>query len=224
MNYSEFVKSRAKTGIQILMDLSIPTRDETFRNMQLLHASLGMMSELAELSEAGSVKNTLEELGDFWFYLEHARETLGIERPSLFGHAMPTQTTIAIICLLASTGKFADAVKGLVIYGKPYKSGGLEILLTSVYRDIDIIVKSCGFTMADVEAANVEKLQKRYPNGYSNADAQARADKVNNCTNTENCQHCGVSNPPTECDVQMEYCKAHQCYYDRKFGCEDCRA
>ena len=32
--------------------------------------------------------------------------------------------------------------------------------------------------LVDVMAANVSKLEKRYPSGYSNAAAQARADKA----------------------------------------------
>lgn len=33
-----------------------------------------------------------------------------------------------------------------------------------------------GFDLEDVMGANIEKLQKRYPNGYTSADSQRRVD------------------------------------------------
>jgi NTP pyrophosphatase (non-canonical NTP hydrolase) len=90
----------------------------------------------------------------------------------------PVHTLLhAAVGMSGETGEFLDAVKKVWVYRKK--------------PDIDNIVEELGdilfyFTAAcqlirvnplQVMAVNVQKLQKRYPDGYTDEAAQARADK-----------------------------------------------
>jgi NTP pyrophosphatase (non-canonical NTP hydrolase) len=76
-------------------------------------------------------------------------------------------------------GELLDAIKKHSIYQKPLdfenvkeEAGDILFYLTGLLNDVGITLNEC------IEA-NREKLSKRYPNKcYSNADAIARADKL----------------------------------------------
>lgn len=74
-------------------------------------------------------------------------------------------------------GELLDAIKKSVIYGKKLdlenvkeEIGDLEFYITGLRTAL-------GLTRGECIMANVAKLTKRYPNNYTNQDAQARADK-----------------------------------------------
>ena len=60
-----------------------------------------------------------------------------------------------------------------------FRDENLVFWLKSLRIEIDRIYDMAGFTREQILQGNIDKLLKRYPNGgFSNADAQARADKV----------------------------------------------
>jgi NTP pyrophosphatase (non-canonical NTP hydrolase) len=76
-------------------------------------------------------------------------------------------------------GELADAIKKATIYRKPVdiknvleELGDLKFFMTEIMNHFN-------FTEADVEAANMAKLMKRYESlTYSDKEAQERKDKV----------------------------------------------
>ncbi len=74
-------------------------------------------------------------------------------------------------------GELIDAVKKHWIYGKPLDVENVKEELGDLLFYATKIANLCGLTWDEIEAHNVEKLKKRYPTGYSDAAAQARADK-----------------------------------------------
>ena len=75
-------------------------------------------------------------------------------------------------------GELLDAVKKAAIYKKPLdrvnvieELGDLEFYMSALRGQL-------GITREETMAENMLKLAKRYNNGYSNEDAQFRADKV----------------------------------------------
>ena len=74
-------------------------------------------------------------------------------------------------------GELIDAVKKHWIYGKPLDLENVKEELGDLLFYATKIANLCGLTWDEIEAHNVEKLKKRYPTGYSDAAAQARADK-----------------------------------------------
>ena len=74
-------------------------------------------------------------------------------------------------------GELLDAIKKPVIYRKKWdfenikeELGDLEYFMTGLRVQLGLTREQC------IEA-NITKLTKRYPNNYTNQDAQARADK-----------------------------------------------
>lgn len=174
--YPEFVASRFKSPDATAADLAQVTGQEA----QLLHATVGMIGEWLEYKQSTSRANMLEELADFWFFYNAGAQVLGvaITTPSRFPagrvqYALACQEIETIAC------EMLDVAKRAAIYRK-----GLEVTVTmrNVYSElaasIVCVIEHHGFTLTELEAANVAKLSKRYPIGYSNDAAQARADKV----------------------------------------------
>ena len=172
MTYSEFVASRFKSASHTAMDLKLI--DGTIA--QMLHAAIGMSGELVEIELADSRKNLVEELGDFWFYF---RATSDLPAATVPDYIKVSQSE-GMMLLKRATNDILDAAKKLAIYRKPL-TPELENRLRTAVQDISlnfpILVKYFGLTMEEVEAENVFKLTKRYPDGYSNQAAQDRADK-----------------------------------------------
>jgi NTP pyrophosphatase (non-canonical NTP hydrolase) len=83
-----------------------------------------------------------------------------------------------VIGIFGEGGELADAVKKFSIYGKPLdranlveEFGDLEFYLAGLRQMLDI-------SRYETLAGNIQKLQARYKDGYSDAAAIARADKA----------------------------------------------
>lgn len=83
------------------------------------------------------------------------------------------------LLLSGETGELVDAIKKYTMYDKPLdytnvieELGDLEFALEAIRSALDLNRDECLIM-------NAEKLSARYPEGkFSNADAQARADKA----------------------------------------------
>lgn len=78
----------------------------------------------------------------------------------------------------SEAGELLDAIKKAAIYNKPLdrenvieELGDLEFFMEGIRAQLKI-------TREDTLRYNVQKLEKRYATGYSDAAAQARADKA----------------------------------------------
>jgi NTP pyrophosphatase (non-canonical NTP hydrolase) len=82
------------------------------------------------------------------------------------------------IGIAGESGEFLDCVKKHIIYGQPLnRENALEEL-----GDIEFYLQGArnalGLSREEVLAANIAKLEKRYPVEYSDSSAKARADKL----------------------------------------------
>jgi NTP pyrophosphatase (non-canonical NTP hydrolase) len=78
-------------------------------------------------------------------------------------------------------GELLDAVKKCWIYNKPLSPEVIENLKEEAGDALFYIQHLCnilGCSMQDLINGNIDKLCKRYPQGYSDAAALARADKA----------------------------------------------
>ena len=89
----------------------------------------------------------------------------------------------AAVGISGEAGELLDAVKKHWAYGKPLdmvnvieELGDLEYYMRAMYKVLNL-------NRDDVLMANIEKLNKRYPSGYTNEAALARADKVPDMSN-----------------------------------------
>ncbi len=85
----------------------------------------------------------------------------------------------AALGVAGETGELVDALKKYLMYRKPLdrenvveELGDLEFYMEAIRQNLRISREEC------LEANYVKLFGKRYPNGYSDAAAQLRADKV----------------------------------------------
>ena len=173
MTYNDFVKSRFKSAQDTVNDLIEISGDVA----QMLHASMGMSGELIEIELAESRANLIEELGDYWFYYRAVCEMPACGVPN------DLRVTVGEVStdLKRATNDILDIAKKLAIYRKemtPSLQSRLRGAIQTIALQFPVLVNRFGLTMEQVEAENQFKLTKRYPVGYSNEAAQARADKA----------------------------------------------
>lgn len=177
LTYGEFVASRAKNPADILLTLTEAKAD-------LLHAAIGLAGEAGELVvalQSGDLVNIEEELGDIEFYAQMALTNLDIKLVDIMsldniGSLFPACPDLGSAYTVAAT-EFLDQVKKYVIYNKPMPAS-LHTNLGRVLATVSSVMSSYGFSRGGIRAANREKLERRYPTGYTDAHAQARLDKV----------------------------------------------
>lgn len=74
-------------------------------------------------------------------------------------------------------GELLDAVKKHVIYNKPLDKENVKEELGDIEFYLEKLRQNVGLTREECIKGNIEKLGKRYANGYSDQAAQERADK-----------------------------------------------
>lgn len=85
----------------------------------------------------------------------------------------------AAVGISGEAGEVIDAVKKYWVYNKPLDTENLKEELGDIIFYMQKLCNMYGWTLNEVTKANMDKLKKRYPSGtYSDAQAQARADKV----------------------------------------------
>lgn len=158
----------------------------------LMHATVGMSGEAAELlaglrehyrnpANNETLDNLVEELGDWRFYAQKVWTIYGWEWDSF---ALPPVNDTDDVQELSITftigsGDVLDISKKSWVYAKELDALKLyDAMVVAVAAYRDMLVRF-GWTDEFICDVNQTKLAKRYPNGvYSNADAIARADKI----------------------------------------------
>jgi len=79
--------------------------------------------------------------------------------------------------LSGEVGEFVDCIKKNVIYGKELDMANAYEELGDILWFVALACHSFNFDMGAVARDNIEKLQKRYPEKYSDEMANARLDK-----------------------------------------------
>ena len=81
--------------------------------------------------------------------------------------------------IAGESGELVDAVKKRFAYNKPLDLDNVMEELGDIlfYVQGMLLAIGNGYTLSALMELNTEKLTRRYPSGYSDADAIARADK-----------------------------------------------
>lgn len=164
MPYVDFVASRIKW---------LPTFED-----DLMHACVGIAGEAVEYYAATTRQHKIEELGDLCFYYQHAFLALkkwGIPETDNPCHTYPEEMTTTQI--LYASGDILDLAKKIWVYKEPFEKRGLCTNLWYLGGLLNVAAEDWQMTRDEVQAANQAKLTLRYPTGYSDAAATARADK-----------------------------------------------
>lgn len=81
------------------------------------------------------------------------------------------------IGISGEAGELMDAVKKHVMYGKPLDSSNVLEEVGDLLWYISLVLNSVDSTFEEVMQLNHDKLEKRYPGGFTEALAQLRLDK-----------------------------------------------
>ena len=173
MNYPDFVATLAKP-------------QSTYRE-RMDHSFIGMLGELGEIADAWKKhtiyeqpldkKNILEELGDFRFYLQ-----VGLTELNQIYEEVVKHRNVPIdfqswdhLKLFLRTAERISTVRDMV--DEKQTRAELRRNLYIVALHYGEMCRRFEVTEDQVIEANMTKLQKRYPSGYTNEHAKLRLDK-----------------------------------------------
>lgn len=173
--------------------------------VRLLHANIGFQTELYELEfellDTGAFHNSIhEEVGDLCWYHALATDTLPKvplpvncdaktifpDRPEGSFWENPKTLQEHLKLLRYYTGFFSEHTKALVFYGREYTKHEHPIPLVWILNEtldrilavlISLLDKHTTYDVYQVRQMNIDKLKARYPQRFSEGDANARADK-----------------------------------------------
>lgn len=161
-----------------------------FKNMDRpastnIHAAVGISGEVAEFFNAvlnSDQENIPEELGDMRFYMQALMTTFGWTAEEFqVAEFVPPHHRSVIYTLVIQAGEVLDLLKKAWVYNKVIDLDLLKMEFGRLYGAYFDQVRSHGYTEADIQAKNMYKLstgpKARYPLGYTDAAAIARADK-----------------------------------------------
>lgn len=181
MNWSDYCKLAARTE----SIPAIPGLDPTI--VRLLHASLGLCTEVEEYLEAISAQNEVEELGDAYWYLAVLDNTFTIpdlqQLPNCDDADAPGPYWVSML---------QDICKRIIFYGKPldnepnknYPYGMLNALYRAYWGIIRWIEDESVFNAnlpspTQLMEANILKLEKRYPDlRFDSTNAIVRNEEI----------------------------------------------
>lgn len=173
-----------------------PTQD-----WNLIHAYLGIASEVGELQENISAAwlqmpfdplGICEEGGDISWYVAYLCDTMGWNFGELFlqpdklsdnelmAVAVLNKNPPAMTLVLgAIAGDIGTLVKGHLIYGKPLDADNLKLKTSHLISLTALIMDIHGISYTEsCLPENIDKLKKRYPVQFTDVDAMERKDKT----------------------------------------------
>lgn len=154
-------------------------------DMMILWNALGLCGETAELLEraySSAGFNSIEdygELGDVAWYMAaictNLDIDLGVIHAEVTSHHYGSRSILSLcldLCVMA--GKVAELVKKGILHQHGLDLVAVKAALRGVYM---CILRLCGkLSVSVVFEANINKLKKRYPNGFDSADSIKRVD------------------------------------------------
>lgn len=165
-------------GITNYIDLAMRT-NSTVTGMNravspdLLHATLGIVSENYEYDMAKSWLNAVEELGDLCWFMALAGQDLAYDPFDGWEDYIDLNPDAPL--LKEAVAEFVDQVKAAYAYGKLLDVPRLRFLLSTMAgRTAKIIASKSERTPDEILMANIAKLQKRFPEKFTTEAALNR--------------------------------------------------
>lgn len=176
MNWQEYVSLAIRTesvpdnNFSALADpqLSYTAQEQTDRRAtRLLHAALGVCTEVAELYDGHTVSNWMEEVGDVLWYLAIADDTVGWYSETYKAFDKP---------ILFYIGEVQDVLKRHIFYGTGINLDRLIEAFEGIYfHCVDSLVEH-HISVGEAMVANIMKLEKRFPDKFFDAKAAIHRD------------------------------------------------
>ena len=169
-----------ETHQQMVLSKAAQPYDMTHLEFNLLHAALGLATEVLELQQSTTRENTEEELGDLLWYLNYTASLLFItvegmeqefEAACMDKHAnfLPQKELAAKIEGLVSN------IKKSIIYQQMML---LEESFVATCIALCYHCKACDFSLGQLITSNTAKLEKRYKKTFTTEESASRNDKA----------------------------------------------
>jgi uncharacterized protein YabN with tetrapyrrole methylase and pyrophosphatase domain len=156
-------------------------------NLELVHATLGLVSEYFELAKAVSKRNKtnlLEEIGDIIWYTSCGLHALKADYTELDMTRAPIGINtydpnevvigIAIAQHTENIDMMADALKAYLMYNREYKREWWLERFREVLLAVQVIGLMHGITLEQATLKNNAKLRARYPEKFTEEAANNR--------------------------------------------------
>lgn len=202
-SYASLVRRLAKPGAAIITSLSARTAHILHMAIGIAgeanEVELGIADLLVTCDDGGTVEDmhalrqaVIKEMGDLEFYVQGMIDAYPLLADPYMKAENDVKTSVidydklstqheqllecTVLVRLTSLSILED-VKKMAIYNKPIDDTtsimqplfGLRSALLNIYKIL-------GTNRAEVQQVNIDKLLRRYPNGYSNEAAIARVD------------------------------------------------
>lgn len=167
MNYSEFVRSRFKSGEKIAAEMTP-------------HKLLWIAVQSSNVCWA---TDRLDKVKKYAIYNKTNSEVAAWSRSGIDGYKeikpTPSQCELlhAAIGIAGEAGELLDAVRKHVFDGQPLDRDNVTEELGDLCFYMEAAFQVLGVDRAYIEAINQAKLSKRYEGGYSDQQAHDRKDK-----------------------------------------------
>ncbi len=86
------------------------------------------------------------------------------------------QLQLACLGIAGESGEFIDLIKKSIYHNKEVSKLHLLKELGDILWYVNLAVSALNLELEEVMVANIEKLEKRYPNGFNHHDANNRKD------------------------------------------------
>ena len=139
---------------------------------RLLHATLGIVTELMEYEDAVDDDNALEELGDIYWYVAIAADELGFTFEELKEQAPSGVFYHEIV------GGLCDVMKRSCFYGVHTDIPRFTKCIGMLLHWLDWACKMNDTTPDERMKSNIYKLRKRFPEKFTTQDAVERRDQT----------------------------------------------
>ena len=135
----------------------------------------------------------IEEIGDTMWYIAQFSHVCAISMTELFdgvespqeyqlkrGICAEPSVVMCVFNLIPCMSKIVDIVKKHLHQGHPLDEDGIEIALKHIVRNLVDICINHGINFEDTLIGNIEKLKKRYPQGFCAQDSINRREEYEN--------------------------------------------
>lgn len=153
-------------------------------DMMILWNALGLCGETAELLSGICQNNSVDfdELGDVAWYMAALCTKLEAPMRDLFeSHTKnkkfsPRSNIVLAMDLCVASGKVAELAKKGICHQHGLDTSAVVDALYKVYECIWRLCANQKTTISTVFEININKLKRRYPNGFNSADSIKRVD------------------------------------------------
>lgn len=169
MNYSEFVRSRFKSGEKIAEEMTP-------------HKTALLLMQVEDVIEESQYLDRVKKYAiynDDKYGLSKWKAPVSAEIKFKNSILNPSQCELlhAAIGIAGEAGELLDAVRKHVFEGEPLDEDNLKEEAGDIIFYLEALIQTMRFSVHEIITGNMAKLSKRYDGGYSDKQAQERKDK-----------------------------------------------